>query len=71
LLDVYAPIRQDAAKRKAQAPGKPRGKKQASVPQQIADEKSDRHARETTAVCAKSAGTNPKYIGLADKLHRR
>ncbi|NLX94624.1 MAG: hypothetical protein GXY83_00465 [Rhodopirellula sp.] len=57
-------IKADAKQRQAQAKGKARGEKQASVPQ-LFGEQIDSHDRETDAVRAKAAGTNRQYIAAA------
>ena len=68
MLQVYMPVREAAKERQQQAPGRPQGEKK-SPSQQIDDEiDSDSNARRTSTIRAKAAGTNRRYIDLADKL---
>jgi ParB-like chromosome segregation protein Spo0J len=57
---------QEAAQRKAQAKGKPRGEKASegeSIPTETKDD------RRTATVLAKASGTNRKYLELAEKIY--
>jgi len=74
LLNVYAPVKEDAAKRKQEgqvkggrAAGRGRPKDDRSV-QLVAPSESSPEDRKTRSLRAKSAGTNRTYIDLADKL---
>ena len=59
----HSEMRKTAAKRKAQAKGKPRGEK-ASVPQNFGEERR-RHDGETDEQLAKAHGTNRQYVSDA------
>jgi len=70
MCKAYAPVREDAAKRKAatsrDAPRNAKGQLQ-PVGEQIPQP--ERDSRKTRTVRAKIAETNPKYIDLADRLY--
>ena len=74
-LKVYGPVREAAKDRQEEGrakggktAGRGRPKKEAdSSGQQIASS-NEKDARKTTAIRAKAAGTNPKYIDLAEKM---
>ena len=72
LLNVYQPVKEDAGRRECSGKGPDdsggRGRKKNLVEQ--IPQGSDKESRKTRSVRVKSAGTNPKYIDLADKLHR-
>lgn len=58
-------MEQEAARRKAQAKGKPRGEKASDrelIPAETEDD------RRTSTVLAKASGTNRKYLELADQI---
>lgn len=67
IAETYAPIREAAKARTAQAPGKPRGEKQGPSPSQVIAEETP-NDRKTDAIRAKAAGTNRTYINVADRL---
>ena len=73
MLDVYAPIKQAAAERKAatQLNGKTEDGEPAfktSVTQLIESPDTDKNTRSTDAKRAELAGTNRQYINVADRL---
>jgi N6-adenosine-specific RNA methylase IME4 len=71
MVSEYAAIvekmKAEAKGRKAQAKGKPRGEKQASLSQLVGQE-TDPHENRTSAVRAKMVGTNRRYIEAAESL---
>ena len=78
LTDAYAPVREAAKERQVEA-GKTHGRGQEKVVEQIpqpiesVSQKAVRYAKENTPpktrdIRAKTAGTNPRYINIADRL---
>jgi len=67
LLKVYAPVREAAKERQREHGGTAPGRAKETLSQQVG-EVSDPHDRQTSQLRAKAAGTNRRYIDLADRL---
>jgi hypothetical protein len=74
MTDAYAPVRAAAKERQKEAGGDRRSKGyRGTLPKQFLEAKpkltiAPRASRETRDIRAKAAGTNAKYIDMADKL---
>jgi N6-adenosine-specific RNA methylase IME4 len=67
MSDAYAPVKEAAKARQVDA-GKEHGRGQQKLVEQIPQPIENKPEPKTRDVRAKTAGTNPKYIDLADKL---
>lgn len=65
---AIAEMKAEAAKRMAQAKGKPQGVKS---PHQLIGEETEAHGRQTSDIRAKAAGTNRRYLEAAEDLLER